>query len=140
MAEWQQFKEEKVASEEEWRCGVFYNLMQEIDVCWMTTLFPWCQIGREWNALFQQTSYSTNWPVVGGSFICPCVCPFLVMRLRTAMRKMPDATSDKVDMKSWIPGSPAEDLLCACCCLPCTICHIGRELKFRQMPTGTILM
>eukprot|EP01063_Lacrimia_lanifica_P031891 TRINITY_DN535_c2_g1_i1.p2 TRINITY_DN535_c2_g1~~TRINITY_DN535_c2_g1_i1.p2 ORF type:complete len:150 (+),score=56.00 TRINITY_DN535_c2_g1_i1:71-520(+) len=137
---WTQFKEDKQPMEEEWRSGVCYNLMQEFDVFWMTLFcFP-CQVGREWQALMANKSYSTNWAITALACLCPILSPCLVCKLRTAMRKMPDATTEKTDMKSWIPGTPTEDFVCALCCTLCTVCHIGRELKIRSFPTGTLCM
>eukprot|EP01059_Diplonema_ambulator_P001295 TRINITY_DN1104_c0_g1_i1.p1 TRINITY_DN1104_c0_g1~~TRINITY_DN1104_c0_g1_i1.p1 ORF type:complete len:169 (+),score=34.81 TRINITY_DN1104_c0_g1_i1:77-508(+) len=132
---WSQFDTKKTGGEETWRSGSMWNCFQEMDVCWMTFFCGPCMIGREWSAAKNQETYRTNWPVCLASLFCG-LC--IVTHLRTATRKIGDPSVAKDNPEAWIPGSVLEDCLCTWCCGPCVVCHIGRELKARSYPCGTI--
>eukprot|EP01064_Diplonema_japonicum_P008661 TRINITY_DN1608_c3_g1_i1.p1 TRINITY_DN1608_c3_g1~~TRINITY_DN1608_c3_g1_i1.p1 ORF type:complete len:144 (+),score=7.46 TRINITY_DN1608_c3_g1_i1:61-492(+) len=134
-ATWSQFDTKKTASEEVWRSGSQWNCFQEIDVCWMTTFCSPCMIGREWSAAKNHETYRTNWPVCLASLFCS-LC--IITHLRTSVRKIGDPSVAKDNPAAWIPGSVLEDFCCTFCCSPCVTCHIGRELKARSYPCGTI--
>ena len=150
-----QFKDEKSTSDESWRSGSMWNCFAEYDVCWMTTFCQPSMVSRVWNAgKFPHKPHSQNWPLCLGLCLCPIATPCVVCHLRGAVRKIGDSSSSKDNPRAWIPGmqtcvscahtasfhtgSSIEDAACAFCCGPCTVCHLGRELKQRGYPCGTI--
>eukprot|EP00755_Sulcionema_specki_P037449 Sspe_Gene.108958::Locus_88216_Transcript_1_1_Confidence_1.000_Length_610::g.108958::m.108958 len=128
----------KTPGNEEWRSGSMWNCFAEMDVCWMTTFcFP-CMVGREWSAAKRLQMYNMDTMICMALTCCGCVYPCVVCNLRGSVRKIGDASTAKDNPDAWIPGSAAQDFVCALFCPSCTVCHMGRELKVRGYAPGTL--
>eukprot|EP00736_Rhodelphis_marinus_P003678 Rmarinus@m.22608 len=108
-----------------WKAG-FFSCCSDPATCCCSMIFP-CFVHQQIVQTYEMMTNNPN-PSTCGTLLCDMVSAFLIFWLPFRWAN----TRNKIRHKYDIEGSMTDDFLVSCCCVPCTLTQMKRELYLRR--------